>query len=233
MTAAHFQQDESELAVAVSLWTRPRTREQILDALDPEWLTSPDIRILIEAIDEAPGADRLLLMRRFGEINGGPYDPGWFRMLESQTVSPSALPAHLARMRQAWQARELDHYLASWRADVQEGRVIGTLDAIPDALAILDGAERDDGVTLKTATEDALRAAIKAREGDEPPGLLTGFLPGLDDVTGGFQAGEVLLVMAKPKHGKSELALRLAKSFADQGRAGDYFSLEMPSEGIA
>ncbi len=60
-------------------------------------------------------------------------------------------------------------------------------------------------------------------------GVDTGF-GGLNRLTGGLQASDLVILASRPGQGKSSLALGLALSAARAGQAVAFFSLEMPSE---
>lgn len=68
------------------------------------------------------------------------------------------------------------------------------------------------------------------------PGRLTGLPSGyydLDDMTGGFQPGEFIVVAARPSMGKTSLALNILHHVcAVQRRPAAFYSLEMPAEQI-
>lgn len=57
-------------------------------------------------------------------------------------------------------------------------------------------------------------------------GLPTGF-PSLDDLTSGFQRGEMIILAARPSMGKTALALNLVEAIASDRRPVALFSLEM------
>jgi replicative DNA helicase len=68
------------------------------------------------------------------------------------------------------------------------------------------------------------------------PGQLTGLPSGyydLDDITGGFQPGDFIVVAARPSMGKTTLALNILHHVcAVQRRPAALYSLEMPAEQI-
>jgi replicative DNA helicase len=74
---------------------------------------------------------------------------------------------------------------------------------------------------------DHLEAAMKSENG--LTGLSTGF-PDIDKATGGMHGGELLVFAARPKQGKTILAMNIAQSVLDQGKSVAVFSLEMPCE---
>ena len=68
--------------------------------------------------------------------------------------------------------------------------------------------------------------ALMARGGDLT-GLPTGY-KNLDELTGGLQPGDLIILAARPSMGKTALALNLARNVAvDQGKNVAVFSLEM------
>ncbi|WP_339022797.1 replicative DNA helicase [Spiroplasma endosymbiont of Crioceris asparagi] len=71
---------------------------------------------------------------------------------------------------------------------------------------------------------------LEAR-GDDVSGVKTGFVK-LDNITDGFQKGDLIILAARPSMGKTALALNLAYNAAEQMTEGGvaFFSLEMPKE---
>ena len=73
--------------------------------------------------------------------------------------------------------------------------------------------------------------ALMAR-GGELTGLPTGFHD-LDEMTGGLQPGELIIIAARPSMGKTALALNIARNAAvDHGRKVAIFSLEMTTRSL-
>ena len=61
-------------------------------------------------------------------------------------------------------------------------------------------------------------------------GIPTGFRK-LDDLTGGFQAGQMIVIAARPAIGKSTLGLDIARAASvSANKASVIFSLEMSRE---
>ena len=59
----------------------------------------------------------------------------------------------------------------------------------------------------------------------------TGFVD-LDEMTRGFQAGDLIIVAARPSMGKTSLALNIAQHVATQPDPVGIFSLEMSKESL-
>lgn len=70
---------------------------------------------------------------------------------------------------------------------------------------------------------------INARmQGEDVSGLMTGFYD-LDQMTGGLQPGDLIIIAGRPSMGKTCLALNIAEHVADEGHVL-FFSLEMTGD---
>jgi replicative DNA helicase len=87
--------------------------------------------------------------------------------------------------------------------------------------------------SLHDEMEDAMDFVemLMERSG-EPTGVPTG-LKDLDEMTGGLQPGELIIIAARPSMGKTALALNLARNAAvDHGKKVAIFSLEMTKRAL-
>lgn len=89
------------------------------------------------------------------------------------------------------------------------------------------------GTDTGSDMNEALKAAIAEITRDNEiiktgrkPGISTGFKL-LDDITGGFRAGQLIVVGARPGMGKTSLGLFFARTAARTGKHVLFFSLEM------
>ena len=71
-----------------------------------------------------------------------------------------------------------------------------------------------------------------SREGHPVTGTPTGFKD-LDEITGGFQPGNLIIIAARPSMGKSALVTNMAENAALDNRAVALFSLEMSEAELA
>ncbi|MCA8944388.1 MAG: replicative DNA helicase [Planctomycetes bacterium] len=71
---------------------------------------------------------------------------------------------------------------------------------------------------------------FRARAG-EPTGLVTGY-EDLDEMTGGLQGGELIIIAARPSMGKTSFALNLAERVARRQKGVLVFSLEMGAQQV-
>jgi replicative DNA helicase len=89
-----------------------------------------------------------------------------------------------------------------------------------------DGLSRTSDINL---TEDALKRWDAYLWRKDNPGLLgvpTGFKT-MDDATGGLQNGQLIVIVAPPKTGKSTLALQIAQNVHAKGKTPMFQSFEM------
>ncbi len=75
-------------------------------------------------------------------------------------------------------------------------------------------------------TLSEIETRIKAHSNGEPVGILTG-LKALDEATGGFKGGQLIVLAGRPAMGKSAVMLHFAREAADRGTPTVIFSLEM------
>src|SRR5262245_30404060 len=112
-----------------------------------------------------------------------------------------------------------------------------------DAKELLDEAERQifeiarmdktgDASSITDILQQAFERLDKLRErGARLTGLGTDYYD-LDDMTGGMQPGELVVLAARPSMGKTSLALNLTERVAGGKHAVAFFSLEMSSQQV-
>ncbi len=99
-------------------------------------------------------------------------------------------------------------------------------------LALLDHSDTDP-VRLQDALCDVLADVEDRRErGGNLAGLPTGFRQ-LDQMTGGLEPGQLIIVAARPSVGKSLIACNVAAHAASSGTPTVFFTLEMSRREIA
>jgi replicative DNA helicase len=116
-------------------------------------------------------------------------------------------------------------------------------DSHQDAREIVDQAEKlvfeiaQQGITAEAVTLQGLLdetfAMLEASSGETITGLATGYHQ-LDEMTSGFQPGEMIILAARPSMGKTSLLMNIAEYMAvvDQKPLA-FFSLEMGAQQIA
>ncbi|MEK3889823.1 replicative DNA helicase [Bacillus sp. FSL K6-3431] len=97
------------------------------------------------------------------------------------------------------------------------------------ALQHIDAARMDDHLSITTALAEIYEAPWQ--EGKETKGIPTG-IQGLDQMTNGFQAGELTVLAARPSMGKTDVMLHFAKEAGWDRYLPIVFSLEMPHRSL-
>jgi replicative DNA helicase len=113
------------------------------------------------------------------------------------------------------------------------------MEAAAGAMTAIDAivASRSDPHTRPVSVGDAARRSIERMQtAIEKPGYLPGLPSGLcsiDDLTGGFQRGEFIVIAGRPGMGKSGLAITLMRLMAASGLNTVLFTFEMSSSDVS
>lgn len=97
---------------------------------------------------------------------------------------------------------------------------------------MLGGLSSNRAISLKESTSQAI-ASMAQNMARKEKGLLTGIptpIESLNQFTGGWQKGDLIVLAARPAMGKTGLALSFARAAAKDQKSVLFFSLEMPHE---
>ena len=98
-----------------------------------------------------------------------------------------------------------------------------------DIIKISEDRIKKGFVATADMVPDAMELIERIQKGGESPGLKTGYYE-LDDITSGFQNGDLIVFAARPSMGKTALALNIAVHMAvKEEKAVAFFSIEMSS----
>ena len=121
---------------------------------------------------------------------------------------------------------------------VQEAKTADDMDKF-----VYDAEQRLKGVTTSSARKESKQAIVDletwreiARDTVVPEGGVRGLSLGykkLDEMTEGFEPGEVMVITGHTKHGKSKLAANIAWNVAQQGRHVMFINTEMTKLQVA
>lgn len=217
-----------EAVVLAGLLAAPGRWDDFADELSPEMFAVPWLRrVFVELrrqLEDGRGVDVLALANALeGEV--GLAD---VTCLATLSMSGAALSRHVAQLIDARRERQLRD-AASRFAEIAEGE--GSVqERIEAAQALLSGldanAPGDDWVGVDEALRTHLALLERRMEG-KAEGIATG-LDALDELLdGGLQRGSLVIIGARPSHGKTALALQLAAEISTVHNVG-FVSLEMP-----
>lgn len=123
-------------------------------------------------------------------------------------------------------ARQLDKLLGAIKIspndiDNQIGRLIADLEALQDGKS----------VESKTLPEIVRENKDKYFTDNEVEKTYIGFSK-LDDMLGGLEGGDMIIIGARPGVGKSALVTQITSNFADQGKRIGFYNLEMKEKQV-
>lgn len=245
---AHFL--EAEAAVISACLLEPSHVATVRDLLAPEhffassnrhvWAAILRLHEAKRAIDPVAVAAELSAEGRLQDVGGIPY----LSKVVDSTPAIGNVFDHARIVFERWQLRELRARCQTIVAFCEQGATAATREVLDRARrTIVDITDRDpsggaSGGSLKDAVTAMVTAIQKAgAEGRTTVGYPTGFKD-LDKKTTGFLPGQLWIVAARPRQGKSSLAMNIAVNVGappEDGPASGVlvFSLEMSKAELA
>ena len=229
---------EAEAEVLGCLLLEPELVDEAISALTPEdfrELKNQNIfRLLLELRQEGKPIAVQTVLQEAKNLDGNYNMVGgaaWVADLPNRVPSSALLPYSISIVQQKAKLRELQQAAHSVLNLVRDaGR--SDEERIEEASSLLTQLLHDSGSAGETNIKDTVHKAIDQIEAafthkGECTGVPTGFLA-LDRQTAGFQAGDMIVLAARPSMGKTSLALNIAEHVAlDKGIPVGFLSLEM------
>ena len=139
----------------------------------------------------------------------------------SQTVTSVTIEHYAKEIIDAYRVKQFSRLLNSIRPscaemDAQIGKLMQELEA-------LQTGEKTGAKELKEIVEENKDQYFREREEEK---LYTGFSK-LDDLLGGLEGGDVIVIGARPAVGKSAFVTQIASNLATQGKRVGFYNLEM------
>ena len=225
----------AERAVLGAILLHPETLDVVAGELRPEHFFRRAHQCVYEVMLQLQAGGRVMdfltleeALRRAGALEevGG---PAYLSALVDGMPHGTPVAQHAALVRETWVLRRIigaaDIALTeAYAADETGAAVLAKLDHA--VVALQQGAP--EGARSLAATAPALIAAMDDRV--QHKGTLTGLATGfssIDQLTGGWQPGELHLIAARPALGKTALSLNTALAAARAGHSVVFCSLEM------
>lgn len=173
-------------------------------------------------------------LQRRGKLNeaGGPF---YITQLSSYVASSAHLERHTLILRQEFWRRKMAATFGKLQAMAQD-KTMDIDDTLVEAHNLLDDIEKESGRhthlrNMEQLMEDTLTDIDErcANNKDGVTGIPTG-LKDLDNMTAGWQRGDLIVGAARPAVGKTAFALNMALTAARQGHHVVVYSLEMQGE---
>lgn len=233
---------EAEVSLLGSLMLDQEAIFKVVDVLSTRDFYKPIHREIYEAITDLftrrEPVDILSVTNRLKE-KGQLEDMGGSAHLASlvNSVPTASHVAHYAqivkRKRLLRDLIEASHHIA--QLGYKEAEDVEELidEAEQKIFGIAKDSLRQEFVQVREALDAAWERIDKLHKGDgELRGVSTGFSE-LDNILGGFQKSDLIILAARPSVGKTSLALNIARNVAlGENKAVGIFSLEMSREQI-
>lgn len=177
--------------------------------------------------DEGHGIDAVTVIEQLGSLVEDCGGPAAIAHLTAVPPATANAPTYASIVRACSRRRKqitvADELAANARRGANTASCVGMLED-------LEGQSGNaNAVRLGDTLEDYLTTLEARVDGTAPTGIPTG-LPTLDQHTGGFRAGQLITVCARPGHGKSDFACQIANNTAASDTATLIVSIEMGLE---
>jgi replicative DNA helicase len=227
----------AEKSVLGAMILSDRATEEVIEILEPADFYRPAheviYRTLVDLHASGEARDPIALTNRLerdGELTrcGGHTYP--FELVNA-VVTVGNAETHAEIVREKAALRKILE-AANGMAHSVHGRERTPDEIVQDAYDTLEGLTgltdgRDDDLAVGTDIMDTVAEVVDIRENGPKEGLQTGFID-FDDLTGGLQPGQFVLIAARPAMGKSVLAGDFARNTAIRNDIPTlFFSLEM------
>lgn len=226
----------AERAILGAALLYPDSLDEAIEIVEPGDWWSPRHRILWDALVRIRDSGRPLELpiitaeltraEALGDVGGIDY----LMDLMGAAVTATSVPHHARLIRDAAIQRAVIG-AARNLLDLASRRAQSGDELLEQAEATILGIARAEVETVARPAGglamDAIDAAERAKRGG---GAMTGLASGfhdLDEITGGWQRGSLVLLAARPSMGKSTLALNFALRAALNGHPSLLFSLEV------
>ena len=138
----------------------------------------------------------------------------------SVTVTSAQVKSYAEAVRDDYKAAQVGKLLAATRVTA-----VGVNDQIGKLLTDLEALRDDKAAKAKTLAQ--IVAEYQNSYFCERPGGIKVGIPHLDDMIGGLEGGDVIVIGARPAVGKSALVTQITTNLAEQGKKIGFYNLEM------
>ena len=189
-----------------------------------------DLILRNQAVDLLTVRQQLTDMELLEQVGGAPY----LASLTGMVASGVHAVEHAKIVIQKYLQRELIRLCAEVQASAYDGQA-DVDDLIEEAeqrvFELHEFGAKKESESAELVLKRVMENIEKAKELDQGlSGLPTGF-DNLDEMTQGWQKGDLIIIAARPSMGKTAFVLTMARNMALKYKASiAFFSLEMPNE---
>ena len=221
---------EAEKSVIGALLVDSSHISDIYNILRPEMFTASIYGHMYDVFCRHIGTDKInpAKMVSLAATEGFPEEnvEKEVRICLSQTVGYAELKSCAEDVLYAYTARQFEKKLRE--VHIEPWNIIEIMDQTVEEINSLRPVTDNHGKTVEELVD---KYAGECFTESNKPRIKTGFQK-IDDATGGFEGGDVIIIAARPAVGKSAFGLQIAKNFARAGNKVAYFNLEMGEKQI-
>lgn len=224
---------EAEQNIIGSLLTRPECLSEIINIITPEMFGSEVLRRvyteIVKGYENGQEVDLPIIYERVPDDNHFPVEVvrGEVVTALQNTFTSATVKSFAILLADEYRAKQLNDLIGTVRC--QAKTVNDDIDRMIVALESLRCKPEGKMKTLAQITEENKDNYFID---DGKPKIMTG-LPKLDEILGGFDGGDLIIIGARPAVGKSAFASQLALYFAEKLHLKvGYFNLEMQEKQI-
>ena len=234
---------DAEQLVLAALLIEKNAMMRVVDILKPEMFFQPEHREIyacIESMTEKGKAVDLITVADALKNNPEVEKAGGISYLaetSGRLVSSIHLEAHASIVFNAYINRRLFLFATQLAQQAKTGELSGDellLEAHQKLLEIehavpVFNAMKDAATIIAQSKQAGMDRIERYRQGQKCTGVTTA-LPALDQLLGGWQNGELIVLAARPSIGKTALALHFAQAAIEAGKHTLIYSMEMSAE---
>ena len=224
---------EAEQNIIGSLLTRPECLSEIINIITPEMFGNEVLRRvyteIVKGYENGQEIDLPIIYERVPDDNHFPLEVVKGEVISAlqKTFTSATVKSFAILLSDEYRAKQLNDLIGTVRC--QAKTVNDDIDRMMVALESLRCKPEGKMKTLAQITEENKDNYFID---DGKPKIMTG-LPKLDEILGGFDGGDLIIIGARPAVGKSAFASQLALYFAEKLHLKvGYFNLEMQEKQI-
>lgn len=205
--------------------------KDIYGILTPEMFTQPVLGAVFhefqKGFDKKYAVNVAVLEQRFrsdNAISSILFDE--IRQCITVTQTSATVRSYAKVIENDYKANVLNNFLS--KISVQPGNLDNILRQIIEQVDVLRGKKKEMASTLAEVTK--LFKDQYFKEKDVQP-VYIGF-PTLDDLLGGLEGGDMIVIGARPAVGKSAFVTQITKNLSKQGKRVGFFNLEMQTKQV-
>jgi len=221
---------EAEQAILGSCLTSDRALDTVLSSkIIPEWFYDEKHQHIFRAIRKAQKSDIVLIKTALEKEGKLKEVTLYYLTALMESALPSTVNEHIKRVNERYISRFVYELCVNTKSDLENGTFSNeAIDRIETELMVIS----DNRTTKPEAYDDIKFKAFEYLdeiESGRSPGIMSG-IDQLDELTAGFHGGELIIIAARPGHGKTSFALNTSMRARTPML---FFSLEMQKKSLA